>query len=326
MKLFVLSLIISFQSARALEQIRFDDYVGTYQKQYNNYIEYQQKQLIFHENVKRIEELREEHPDLEFAMNEFGDFTMEEFHANMKGFRPSLLHRTKQCNMYAYQESDVPSAWDWRSQGAVASVKNQGQCGSCWSFSAAGAMEGSWAISTGNLVNISEQQLMDCSTKYINFGCNGGEMDHAFEYAIDNGMCLDDEVPYTAESSSCDDSEKACTKVATFTSCEDIQTKDQVAMEEASHFAPLSVAIEADTTVFQFYSGGVLNSDKCGTNLDHGVLVVGYGSEDDQDYWIVKNSWGDSWGEDGYIRIAKSSSTNDDGVCGIAMQPSLIKV
>ena len=152
-------------------------------------------------------------------------------------------------------------------------------------------------------------------------------MDHAFEYAIDNGMCLDSAVPYVAEDGSCSDEVKECEKVATFSKCVDIPSEDELALEEAVHFTPVSVAIEADTTVFQFYKGGVLTSDKCGTSLDHGVLVVGYGVDDeDQAYWIVKNSWGEEWGENGYIRIAKSSVQGEAGVCGIALQPSFIEV
>ena len=303
----------------------FEQFVIMYDKQYKNHIEYNQKKNIYEKNVEKINTLNEKHNDLNFSVNVYGDFNVEEFNTKIKGYiwpKPVQMSRTKSCEPYEYQESWLPSSWDWREQGSVTSVKNQGQCGSCWSFSAVGSMEGAWSISTGKLVNISEQQLMDCSTKYMNFGCNGGVMDHAFEYAIDNGMCLDDEVPYTAQTSSCE----TCSNSIHFSSCFDVPSQNQLALEEAVHFVPVSVAIEADTSVFQFYKEGILTSSKCGNNLDHGVLVVGYGIEDDQAYWIVKNSWGESWGENGYIRIAKSSSTTEDGVCGIALQPSSIQV
>lgn len=308
-------------------QLSFEDFVVQYDKTYETRAEYELRKSTYNYNLHRLEMLQKQHPELEFAMNAFGDLTMQEFHGSTKGLQTSLLRRTKQCETYEYKESWVPSSWDWREQGAVTAVKNQGQCGSCWSFSASGAMEGAWAISKGQLLNVSEQQLMDCSTKYINFGCNGGDMDHAFEYAIDNGMCLDSDVPYVAEDGSCSDEVKECEKVATFSKCVDIPSEDELSLEEAVHFTPVSVAIEADTTVFQFYKGGVLTSDKCGTSLDHGVLVVGYGVDDeDQAYWIVKNSWGEEWGENGYIRIAKSSVQGEAGVCGIALQPSFIEV
>jgi len=313
----------SFVSAYA-NMDHFHHFMNKYEKAYAHEEEYHEKYEIFQENVKRIEELSASHPHLEFAMNEYGDQRVEEFHNTMKGYR--ALAKTKQCKPYEFLNLSFPDSVDWRKENAVTSVKNQGQCGSCWSFSAAGAMEGAWAIATGELVNLSEQQLMDCSTRYVNFGCNGGEMDHAFGYAIDNGMCLDDEVPYLAESSSCSDQEKACDRSAIFSSCTDVTSRNEIALREVIHFTPASVAIEADTKVFQFYKGGVITSSDCGTMLDHGVLVVGYGNDNGQDYWLVKNSWGADWGENGYVRIGRSVNTNDDGVCGIAMQPSFIEV
>ena len=302
----------------------FHHFMNKYEKAYSHEVEYREKYEVFQENVKRIEELSASHPHLTFAMNEFGDQRVEEFHNTMKGFH--TVSKTKQCDPYVFLNLSFPASVDWRDENAVTSVKNQGQCGSCWSFSAAGAMEGAWATATGELVNLSEQQLMDCSTRYVNFGCNGGEMDHAFAYAIDNGMCLDDDVPYLAVSSSCSDEEKACDRKAAFSSCKDVPSGNEVALREAIHFTPASVAIEADTKVFQFYKGGVITSSDCGTTLDHGVLVVGYGNDGGQDYWHVKNSWGADWGENGYVRIGRSVNTNDDGVCGIAMQPSFIEV
>jgi C1A family cysteine protease len=144
-------------------------------------------------------------------------------------------------------------------------------------------------------------------------------MDDAFDYAMDNGMCLEEEYTYTATSN---EECKKCTPLVFISGCVDVTPNNQVHLKEAVYNTPVSIAIEADTRVFQMYTGGVLTSDACGTDLDHGVLIVGYGVENDIPFWLVKNSWGPSWGEGGYIKIERSDSTNDPGICGIAMQPS----
>jgi C1A family cysteine protease len=193
-------------------------------------------------------------------------------------------------------------------------------------------MEGAWAINHGKLFSLSEQELVDCAGKqYGSMGCNGGQMDGAFKYAMANGMCTEESYPYTSgltkSAGSC--SKAKCDAVATVTGCADVKPNDQKVLKEAvGTIGPISIAIEADTKIFQSYSEGVITSASCGTNLDHGVLIVGYGRDEklDQDYWIVKNSWGTTWGEDGYVRIARSDSTSDKGICGIAMEPSYPKV
>ena len=252
--------------------------------------------------------------DLDF--NEFMDIHPAHFHRKYKGYKN--VKKTRTCKTFQSETTGLPDSVDWRTNNAVTPVKNQGQCGSCWSFSATGAMEGAWAIHTGSLESLSEQQLIDCSKSYGDFGCNGGEMDSAFRYAIDHGMCTEDEDPYQAASESCID----CDMQVTFSTCVDVTSNNQLHLKEAVAQGPVSVAIEADTAAFQFYSGGVINNNACGTQLDHGVLVVGYGEEDGQLYWLVKNSWGTSWGDQGYVKIARTESENDPGVCGIAMQPS----
>jgi C1A family cysteine protease len=217
----------------------------------------------------------------------------------------------------------LPAEIDWVAEGAVTGVKNQGQCGSCWSFSTTGAVEGAWFLAGHPLTSLSEQQLVDCSTAQGNQGCNGGMMDQAFEYIIQNGgICAETAYPYTATQGTC--ASTNCSSVAHISSYTDVQPNNETALMIAVSQQPVSVAVEADGLDWQFYMGGIV-TDSCGTNLDHGVLVVGYGTSytgQPQDYWKVKNSWGSSWGEQGYIRLGRGSKFAPHGECGILMDPS----
>jgi len=229
------------------------------------------------------------------------------------------------CTTFTNSITNVPISIDWRKKNAVTSVKDQGQCGSCWAFSSTGAAEGAWAIKTGNLIDLSEEQLVDCATgmQYGSHGCNGGQMEGAFKYLIQNGQCDLSEYPYNPDKTNdC----KSCTQVAHFDTCYNVKPNDQNSLKSAVAQQPVSVAIEADTQYFQSYSGGILDSPICGTTLDHGVLIVGYGEENGLKYWLLKNSWSTTWGEEGYFKILRSDSSNDPGVCGVAMDPSFISV
>jgi C1A family cysteine protease len=262
------------------------------------------------------------------GINQFTDLTPEEFKAQYINGGLKTQVGSYNCKSFSSSALGAPASIDWRTKGAVTSVKDQGQCGSCWTFSSTGAVEGAWAISTGKLVDLSEQELVDCATgiSYGSHGCNGGQMEGAFKFIIENGQCALSSYPYTSGVTQKSGTCQKCSAVAHISSCSDVKPNDQISLKAAVAQQPVSIAISADTKLFQSYSGGVITSPSCYTSLDHGVLIVGYGSENGIDYWLVKNSWGTSWGMDGYVKIARSSSTNDPGVCGISMDPSFPSV
>jgi len=252
-------------------------------------------------------------------MNKFGDLTNLEFAKIYNGFNTTKV-ANRPRNVLPRTKVAVPDAVDWRTQGYVTPIKDQGQCGSCWAFSAVAALEGQHFKQAGQLVSLSEQNLVDCSRKFGNEGCNGGLMDQAFSYIKANsGIDTEDSYPYTARDGTC--KFNPATVGATDTGFVDIPAGNEKALTEAiATIGPISVAIDASRSSFQFYSKGVYTDKGCSsTRLDHGVTAVGYDSMGaNQDYFIVKNSWGTSWGNKGYIWMAR----NQKNMCGIATAAS----
>jgi len=235
------------------------------------------------------------------------DLTTTEF----KHYYLGLLDVERPHNQHMLDETEVdaPANVDWRTSGKVSAIKDQGQCGSCWAFSTTGSLESAAAIFGTGLGDYSEQQLVDCSSSYGNMGCNGGLMDYAFEYVIAKGITAESKYPYRAVDQTCK-TQGGSFKISKYT---DVASGNCNSLKTAVAQQPVAIGVDAEE--WQFYSGGVFNN--CGTQLDHGVLAVGYQGSS---YWIVKNSWGESWGEDGYIRL---SSGNTCGICNTASYPSL---
>ncbi|MQL71278.1 hypothetical protein Taro_003604 [Colocasia esculenta] len=214
----------------------------------------------------------------------------------------------------------LPSSVDWRKKGAVTPVKDQGTCGCCWAFSAVAAMEGINQIKTGKLVSLSVQELVDCDEGNGNEGCKGGLMTQAFQFAVRNGgVTTESNYPYTGTDGSCD-KQRATNPVATIAGYKEVAENSELALQAAVAGQPVSVAIDAGSFSLQMYSDGVF-SGPCGIGLNHGVVAVGYGDDGVDKFWIVKNSWGADWGEQGYIRIKRDVGVKE-GLCGIAMMGS----
>jgi len=305
-----------------------------HRKDYNTTEEEKFRMKIYMENKQRIAKHNtryyQGHHNYKLEMNHYGDLLPHEFSGMMNGFRQDLKllqganSKKEGATFLAPANVELPKSVDWRELGAVTPVKDQGQCGSCWSFSATGALEGQHFRQTGKLVSLSEQNLVDCSTSYGNHGCNGGLMDFAFRYIKDNGG-IDTEAsyPYEAVDDTCHFKKRDVG--ATDVGFVDIKQGDEEALKAAvATVGPVSVAIDASQPSFQFYSEGVYDEPACSPqNLDHGVLCVGYGvSDDGQEYWLVKNSWNTVWGDQGYIKMAR----NKNNMCGIASSASYPQV
>ena len=293
----------------------FMKFVSTHGRSFGTKAEYNFRSKIFKAKLAEIERLNAEQDTAVYGVNQFTDRTPEEM-KKMLGFKPEM--KTK-ATYHSLHTENLQDEVDWRTKGAVTPVKDQGQCGSCWAFSTTGSVEGAMFLATGKLQSFSEQQLVDCSSSFGNEGCNGGLMDQAFQYIEKSPLELESAYPYTAQDGTCTFSaDKGVGKVVSFV---DVPAGSIDQLKAAIAKGPVSVAIEADQMSFQSYHSGVITKG-CGTNLDHGVLAVGYGTLNNVPFFLVKNSWGTGWGDQGYVRIGAQPNTDVCGILDAASYPS----
>lgn len=306
----------------------FESWCQEYGKTYSSEQEKQYRHGVFKDNYDYITQHNSKgNSTYTLSLNAFADLTHHEFKAQYLGLAGSAnnlirLNRGSSSSFGTsdvFDDRDIPSSVDWRTKGAVTNVKDQGRCGACWAFSATGAMEGINKIVTGSLVSLSEQELIDCDRSYNN-GCEGGLMDSAYQFVVkNNGIDTENDYPFQGQDGTCNRN-KLKRRVVTIDGYTDVPAGNEKALLEAVAAQPVSVGICGSERAFQLYSGGVFTGP-CSTSLDHAVLIVGYDSHDGVDYWIVKNSWGTSWGIKGYMYMARSNG-NSEGVCGINLLAS----
>ncbi|PNX95886.1 cysteine proteinase [Trifolium pratense] len=293
-----------------------------YGRTYTNSSELEKRKKIFEENLKYIENFNNAgNKSYKLGLNPYSDLTSEEFIASHTGLKvPSQLSSSKTMSVAVpfNLNDDIPTNLDWRQQGAVTDVKDQQKCGCCWAFSAVAAIEGIVKIKTGNLISLSEQQLVDCDSQ--NNGCFGGYMDNSFKYIIQNqGIASESEYPYQGNQQTCKLNDQM-TPAAQITSFVDVPANDEQQLLQAVAQQPISVGIDPGIE-FHLYKEGVY-SGTCGRPFNHAVTAVGYGVTDDGiKYWLIKNSWGKNWGEEGYMRVLRDSG-KPGGQCGIAAHAS----
>ena len=308
----------------------FIQYMATHNKSYNDSFEF----ALRFKAWQRTDEFITKHNQDETQTHQVGhnylsDWTHEE-RSKLLGLKnmpkpeysnPKMLPKPA----HGHKKLNAGRDLDWRTSGCVTDVKDQGQCGSCWSFSATGALESAYCIAGNTLTTLSEQQLVSCSWRNGNLGCNGGWYYSAWEYLKGFMSMTEDSYPYTAKSEFRECRYAESDGVTFVSSYNQITANYPLAMVDAIEHGPISVAIQADQDVYQQYTSGIITSDSCGTNIDHAVLAVGYGTDhtSGQEYWLVKNSWGTTWGDAGYVKIGIAEG---DGVCGINEYPYIVYV
>nr|AAD54424.1 thiol protease [Matricaria chamomilla] len=327
--------ILEGQENDILSSAKVSDLFGKWKELHGKTYQHEEEENLRLENFKKsvkfvMEKNSERKSELDHTvgLNKFADLSNEEFKemymSKVKGSRSNELKMggVKRNMSVSSRTCDAPTSLDWRDKGVVTPMKDQGQCGSCWAFSVSGSIESANAIATGDLIRLSEQELVDCDT--YDYGCDGGNMDTAYRWIIKNGgLDSEDDYPYTSSNGrdgKCDKTKSAKSVVSLDSYVEVESNEDAVLCAVAT--TPVTIGIVGSAYDFQLYTGGVYNG-QCSSkpyDIDHAVLIVGYGSQDGKDYWIVKNSWGTYWGLEGYILMERNTDIKN-GVCGMYLEP-----
>ena len=306
----------------------FLEWTAQYKKSYQTQEEFLQRMNVFVENMKKLNvhqaEFQEEEGEgaLKLGLNKFADLTDAEYKA-MLGFHPDKNKVQENVNSFK-NATALPASIDWVAEGMVSEVKDQGACGSCWSFSTTGSIESAYKIKNGKDILLSEQQILECSVSFGNNGCSGGLVEYAYHYLESHSLETEAEYPYSATSS------KPCKAVASegkveLSSFKEVERFNPEELAQALQLGPVSIGVDASGTAMRWYKSGIIKK-WCGVDIDHAVLLVGYGTEKgllgSTDYWTVKNSWGADWGEKGYFRVMRDMTKKDEGMCGILQTPT----
>ena len=322
MKTFMSAAVMAALASAELmaDHFEFSSFAAKYNKTYGSVEEYQFRMEQFLNTRAFIEEINNsQNSQHKAGHNKFSDWTEAEF--------KSILNKRKQQTLPSHIEMKVPQvesnpeSVDWRTSGNVTPVKDQGDCGSCWTFSTTGALESAYSIDTGKLVEMSEQLLMDCARNESNYSCEGGEIYWAYQWLYENKMMTEADYPYlgTDQTTCSYDESKGLFEVERYYSASNLgQDGDRVNIQAALALKPCNVAVAAGNDYFRNYESGILSAAECPTDMDHSILAVGYGIEDGTNFIIVKNSWGPEWGENGYIRMELTE--HGIGICGVNQQ------
>lgn len=307
------------QTAGLGEEKQFKAFAVKYGKDYKDQTELQFRFQQYRKTVDFIHTHNAKNSDFTLEVNEFADLTDEEFRSKYLTSFPA--NPSKKLKSASLPTANLPETIDWVAFGAVSPIQNQGSCGGCWAFASVGAIEGLHYIQNKTLYQLSPQQLIDCSSSFGNEGCNGGLMDDAFRYVMQaGGVEMEKDYPFKRYNGKCQaDPGKY---VAGISGYADVPVHNEMQLKAAVSQQPVAVGIQANQGNFMYYHSGVITSG-CGANLDHAVLVVGYGEEAGTPYWLIKNTWGAHWGEKGFVKILRADANNATaGMCGIASMPS----